>query len=84
MVSALQAPCCPGSDVWHGEQLDITKPRDYVFDHMIPRSRGGDNSLDNLGLCTKQANMAKSDLTPEEFIQFCKKVLEYNGYTVNK
>lgn len=67
-----------------GRAIDITKGRSYNFDHKIPVSRGGDNSIDNLGICTKQVNMAKSDLTPEEFFSLCKEVLEYNGYKVEK
>jgi 5-methylcytosine-specific restriction endonuclease McrA len=67
-----------------GDQIDINKPRTYAFDHVIPRSRGGNNDLDNLGICTKAVNQAKSDMTPDEFMNLCKKVLEYNGYTVTK
>lgn len=67
-----------------GKPIDIHKPRTYEFDHIIPRSRGGDNSLDNLGLCSKQANQSKRDMTPDEFINLCKQVLENSGYTVAK
>ncbi len=62
-----------------GDDIDIYSPRTYNFDHIIPRSRGGDNTIDNLGICTKQANQAKHDMTPEELIEFCKKVLEHNN-----
>jgi 5-methylcytosine-specific restriction endonuclease McrA len=67
-----------------GELINIYKPKTYEFDHKIPASRGGDNSLNNLGICTKVANQAKKDLTPDEFINLCKQVLEYNGFEVNK
>ena len=60
-----------------GRSLDITKPRTYQFDHIIPASRGGDNSLDNLGICTREANLSKRDMTPNEFFQFCKEVISY-------
>lgn len=60
-----------------GRLLDITRPRTYQFDHIIPASRGGDNSLDNLGLCTKEANLSKRDMTADEFYAFCKEVVKY-------
>lgn len=62
-----------------GDYIDINKPRTYQFDHIIPRSRGGDNSLDNLGICTKNANMAKTDMMLDEFIELCKKVVKMHG-----
>lgn len=67
-----------------GDLIDITQPRTYSFDHIIPRSRGGTNNIDNLGVCTKQVNTAKNNMTPDEFINLCKKVLEHNGYTITK
>lgn len=65
-----------------GKEIDIYDTKSYEFDHITPRSRGGQNTLDNLGICTKQANRAKSNMTPEEFVAFCKSVLEHNGYKV--
>lgn len=67
-----------------GDDIDISKPRTYHFDHIIPTSRGGDNSLDNLGLATRNANQSKYDLTLDEYIHLCKRVLENNGYMVQK
>lgn len=67
-----------------GLPIDITKPSTYNFDHIIPRTRGGDNSIDNLQICTKQANNAKGTMTPDEFINLCKLVLENSNYTVIK
>ena len=37
-----------------------------------------------MGLACKEANMAKSDMTVDEFFNLCKEVLEHNGYKVNK
>lgn len=67
-----------------GQPIDIGSPRTYQFDHKIPVSRGGDNSLENLQILTRQANLAKSDLTNDEFIHLCKQVLENTGYNVTK
>lgn len=62
-----------------GQPIDIYQPSTYHFDHKIPRTRGGDNSLANMGICTKQANYAKRDMTPEEFIAFCKSVVSHSS-----
>jgi predicted transcriptional regulator len=67
-----------------GEQLDIQKPRTYHFDHKIPRSRGGNNTIENLGIATKIANQAKQDLTLEEFVSLCESVLTNFGYKIEK
>lgn len=61
-----------------GEPIDINKPKTYELDHIIPVSRGGDSSLANLGICTKAANRAKGNMTPEEFISLCKSVTNHN------
>lgn len=60
-----------------GEAIDLTKPETYSLDHIIPRSKGGDNSLSNCGLATREVNQAKSDLTPEEFKALCMKVINH-------
>jgi 5-methylcytosine-specific restriction endonuclease McrA len=67
-----------------GESIDLKDTSSYHFDHIIPRSRGGSNSIDNLGLTTREANMAKSDKTIDEHIEYCKKVLLNHGYTIDK
>lgn len=61
-----------------GEKIDLYLSNSYNLDHIIPASKGGDNSIENMGLCLKQANMAKSDLTKEELINLCKKIIEFN------
>lgn len=67
-----------------GQDIDISQPRTYQFDHIIPRSRGGTNNLDNLAICTSRANQSKTDMTPDEFFNLCKTVLIYQGYLVSK
>ena len=59
-----------------GREIDINKPRTYHFDHIIPVSRGGTNTLDNLGICTRDANMAKTDMTLDEFYKLCEDVIK--------
>lgn len=67
-----------------GDEIDIHQGSTYHLDHIIPLSRGGSRTLDNLGLATKMANMSKTDMTLDEYFNHCKKVLENNGYIVIK
>ncbi len=63
-----------------GEPIDLMQPQTYEFDHIIPATKGGSNTLDNLGICCKEANRAKSDLSVEEFVEMCGKVAkQYSG-----
>lgn len=65
-----------------GESIDLNNTESYNLDHIIPRSKGGNNSLENCGLASKIANHAKCDLHVNDFIELCKKVLLHNGYKV--
>lgn len=42
--------------------------RDFELDHLIPVSRGGDDSLENLVIACSLCNTQKGPLTPLEFI----------------
>ncbi len=59
-----------------GRDIDLSQPKTYHLDHIIPVSRGGDNSLDNCNIACKEANMAKSDLLLSEFYQLCQDVVK--------
>jgi 5-methylcytosine-specific restriction endonuclease McrA len=67
-----------------GRPIDLTQPRDLHFDHITPRSKGGDNSLENLGIVCRVANIAKNNLSVEELLQLCSDILVNNGYSVSK
>lgn len=66
-----------------GEKINLNE-NTYQFDHIIPSSRGGNNSLDNLGVTHKIVNAMKNDLTPDELLFWCEKILKHNGYNVSK
>lgn len=65
-----------------GRLIDLSSPNTFHFDHILPVSKGGDNSLENLGIACKAANMSKHDLTLDEFISLCIEVLNFQGYGV--
>lgn len=59
-----------------GDPIDLSDSSSYQLDHIIPTSKGGTNDLSNLEICTKQANIAKSNLSLEELKALCKKILK--------
>lgn len=67
-----------------GTKINIENTKSWHLDHVIPRSKGGSNNIENANICTKEANMSKSDLSLEDFITLCKTVLNHNGYIVEK
>jgi 5-methylcytosine-specific restriction endonuclease McrA len=67
-----------------GRTIDLLKPKTYQCDHILPVSKGGKSSLENMGLACKEANQAKSDMIMDDFLKLCKEVLEHNGYTVSR
>ena len=67
-----------------GRPIDIMDKGLWSLDHKIPRSKGGSNSVDNMGVCNSLVNRSKQDMTVDEFIEMCHDVLCHNGYTVRK
>lgn len=63
-----------------GRTIDLNKPTTYAFDHIIPTTKNGPNTLDNLGLACKIANSAKTDMTVDEHIHYCAEVLMNFGF----
>jgi 5-methylcytosine-specific restriction endonuclease McrA len=61
-----------------GDPIDLTKGNTYHLDHIIPSSKGGDNSLDNCQILSKDVNMAKGNLLTEDFIKLCEKVIKHH------
>lgn len=67
-----------------GRPIDVDNVNTYEFDHIYPRTLGGTNTFENLGIARPESNRAKNDLTVEEFVDLCKDVLINFGYDVIK
>ena len=61
-----------------GKTIDLMKPKTYQLDHIVPRSKGGENTLANCQLVCKEANLAKHNLSSEEFVKLCREVVDYH------
>ena len=58
-----------------GRRLD----RSAQLDHIQPRAKGGGNQLDNLRWVCQEVNLAKRDLTDQEFLTLCGDVMKWLG-----
>lgn len=65
-----------------GVEIHLLANKKYHFDHIVPASRGGDSSINNLGILHRTVNKMKHNLTNTEFLRWCKKILIHNGYEV--
>lgn len=62
-----------------GRTIDLLDGKSYHLDHIIPKNRGGENTLDNCNIACKDANQAKGNLLYCEFIELCKEVLNHKN-----
>ena len=65
-----------GRCVYTGRKLQYDKTTH--IDHIIPRSKGGSNHPDNLQFICSEANLAKSDLTHDDFMLLIKDIMSYS------
>lgn len=49
------------------------------IDHTIPKSKGGSNTIDNVKWVDLEVNLLKYNMLENEFLAFCREVVEHNG-----
>ena len=59
----------------------VLTPETVSLDHIVPLSKGGVSTTDNIQFVTHEANQAKSTLSQEEFIKLCRDVVKTHGAT---
>lgn len=66
-----------------GEEVVIDpKGKDMHLDHIIPESKQGGSTPDNIVPVHKMCNQAKTSMTLKELVDFSKKVVEKWGYNI--
>lgn len=60
-----------------GRELNLEDSKSYSLDHILPFSRGGLNTVDNMGLTCTDANISKTYLTLEEYVNLCDEVVRH-------
>ena len=66
-----------------GKKIDLCQTDTYQFDHIVPVINGGTNDLSNLGVCIKEANQAKGELSLDELYILCEDILRWRDSELN-
>jgi 5-methylcytosine-specific restriction endonuclease McrA len=54
------------------------------LDHITAKAKGGKDNIENLRWTCKEANLAKRELTDDEFVELCENVMRWIGQRINK
>ena len=66
-----------------GKSIELKDTSSWQLDHKVPKSQGGENTLENCDIATKDANSCKGPLLMEDFISICIQTLENHGFSVD-
>ena len=62
----------------------VISPQTAELDHVVPISRGGSLTIENLRWLCAEANQAKRAMLDDEFIRLCTEVTEFIGRQIMK
>jgi hypothetical protein len=54
-----------------GIPLSFNDKKSYSFDHFVAKSKGGEDNLSNLRICSREINYMKGALSYDQFIYLC-------------
>jgi CRISPR/Cas system Type II protein with McrA/HNH and RuvC-like nuclease domain len=66
-----------------GQPIVLEDTKSWQLDHIVPRTRGGSNDLNNANICLAKVNSAKGNMTNEEFLAMCQQIIDYQKITPN-
>ncbi len=55
------------------------QPDDASVDHVVPLSKGGEHSMNNIAIIHMVVNRMKGDMNHAEFIRWCTLIARWNG-----
>jgi 5-methylcytosine-specific restriction endonuclease McrA len=61
-----------------GRPINLMDGQSYHLDHIIPKNKGGENSIENCNIACRDANQAKGNLLYQEFILLCEEILSFH------
>lgn len=64
-----------------GIPIDLENDRNWDIDHIVPKSKGGNNSLENCQILLRDVNYMKNKLTEDQLFYYCKLILNYRKST---